>query len=137
MIFGIAAILILVMIFIGVAVPLSFLGGSFFVAFMGLGSTGTFATNAFYVLNSISMLAIPLFIVGGSLIERSGIANVLIRVADKMLHNVKGGLSATIPVVSCFLERCAVRRWQRRIRCRRPWCRSWRKKDTTRHIWLH
>ena len=102
MIFGIAAILILVMIFIGVAVPLSFLGGSFFVAFMGLGSTGTFATNAFYVLNSISMLAIPLFIVGGSLIERSGIANVLIRVADKMLHNVKGGLSATIPVVSCF-----------------------------------
>ena len=48
------------------------------------------------------MLAIPLFIVGGSLIERSGIANVLIRVADKMLHNVKGGLTATIPVVSCF-----------------------------------
>lgn len=51
------------------------------MAYMGLGSTGTFATNAFYILNSISMLAIPLFIVGGcSLIERSGIANVLIRV---------------------------------------------------------
>ena len=91
MIFGIAAVLILLMIFSGVAVPLAFLGGSFFVAYMGLGSTGTFATNAFYILNSISMLAIPLFIVGGSLIERSGIANVLIRVADKMLHNVKGG----------------------------------------------
>lgn len=102
MIFGIAAVLILLMIFSGVAVPLAFLGGSFFVAYMGLGSTGTFATNAFYILNSISMLAIPLFIVGGSLIERSGIANVLIRVADKMLHNVKGGLTATIPVVSCF-----------------------------------
>ena len=65
------------LIFSGVAVPLAFLGGSFFVAYMGLGSTGTFATNAFYILNSISMLAIPLFIVGGSLIERSGIANVL------------------------------------------------------------
>ena len=91
MIFGIAAVLILLMIFSGVAVPLAFLGGSFFVAYMGLGSTGTFATNAFYILNSISMLAIPLFIVGGSLIERSG-----------MLHNVKGGLTATIPVVSCF-----------------------------------
>lgn len=102
MIFGIAALLILTLIFTGVAVPLAFLGGSFFVAYMGLGSTGTFATNAFYILNSISMLAIPLFIVGGALIERSGIANVLIRVADKMLHNVKGGLTATIPVVSCF-----------------------------------
>lgn len=102
MIFGIAALLILTLIFMGVAVPLSFLGGSFFVAHMGLGSTGTFATNSFYILNSISMLAIPLFIVGGALIERSGIANVLIKVADKMLHNVKGGLTATIPVVSCF-----------------------------------
>lgn len=102
MIFSIAALLILVLIFTGVAVPLAFLGGSFFVAYMGLGSTGTFATNSFYILNSISMLAIPLFVVGGSLIERSGIANVLIRVADKMLHNVKGGLTATIPVVSCF-----------------------------------
>lgn len=102
MIFSIAALLILVLIFTGVAVPLAFLGGSFFVAYMGLGSTGTFATNSFYILNSISMLAIPLFVVGGSLIERSGIANVLIRVADKMLRNVKGGLTATIPVVSCF-----------------------------------
>ena len=53
MIFGIAAVLILLMIFSGVAVPLAFLGGSFFVAYMGLGSTGTFATNAFYILNSI------------------------------------------------------------------------------------
>ena len=31
MIFGIAAVLILLMIFSGVAVPLAFLGGSFFV----------------------------------------------------------------------------------------------------------
>lgn len=35
MIFGIAAVLILLMIFSGVAVPLAFLGGSFFVAYMG------------------------------------------------------------------------------------------------------
>ena len=46
MIFSIAALLILVLIFTGVAVPLAFLGGSFFVAYMGLGSTGTFATNS-------------------------------------------------------------------------------------------
>ena len=71
MIFSIAALLILVLIFTGVAVPLAFLGGSFFVAYMGLGSTGTFATNSFYILNSISMLAIPLGVVGGSVIDRS------------------------------------------------------------------
>ena len=108
MIFGIAAVLILLMIFSGVAVPLAFLGGSFFVAYMGLGSTGTFATNAFYILNSISMLAIPLFIVGGSLIERSGIANVLIRVADQ--------------------------HWQRLIHCQQLWCQNWKRKDMIKHI---
>ena len=51
MIFGIAAVLILLMIFSGVAVPLAFLGGSFFVAYMGLGSTGTFELY-FYVGDS-------------------------------------------------------------------------------------
>ena len=40
MIFSIAALLILVLIFTGVAVPLAFLGGSFFVAYMGLGEIG-------------------------------------------------------------------------------------------------
>ena len=34
MIFSIAALLILVLIFTGVAVPLAFLGGSFFVAYI-------------------------------------------------------------------------------------------------------
>lgn len=124
MIFSIAALLILVLIFTGVAVPLAFLGGSFFVAYMGLGSTGTFATNSFYILNSISMLAIPAFVVGGSLIERSGIANVLIRVADKMLRNVKGGLTATIRWFHVFSEHCADRPLLRQTLCLPQWYRS-------------
>lgn len=102
MIYTMAMLIILALIFTGVAIPLSFLGGSFFLAIFAGAKTGTFATNAYYMLDSISMLAIPLFIVGGQLVERSGIANVLIELGDRLLHKVKGGMTATIPVVSCF-----------------------------------
>ena len=55
------------MIFSGVAVPLAFFGRLLFLWHIwGLEVQERFATNAFYILNSISMLAIPLFIVGGS-----------------------------------------------------------------------
>lgn len=102
MIFVLSMVLILSLIFIGVSIPLSFLTGSFFLAIFAGAKVGSFATNAYYMLNSISMLAIPLFVVGGQLVERSGIANVLIEVGDRLLHKVKGGMAAAIPVVSCF-----------------------------------
>lgn len=102
MIFALSMLLILLLIFTGVAIPLSFLGGSFFLAIFAGARIGSFATNAYYMLDSIAMLAIPLFVVGGQLVERSGIANVLIDLGDRLLHKVKGGMAATIPVVSCF-----------------------------------
>lgn len=102
MIFALSMGFILLLIFIGVAIPLSFLGGAFFLAIFAGARTGSFATNAYYMLDSIAMLAIPLFVVGGQLVERSGIANVLIDLGDRLLHKVKGGMTATIPVVSCF-----------------------------------
>lgn len=102
MIFALSMALILLLIFSGVAIPLSFLSGSFFLALFAGARLGSFATTAYYMLDSIAMLAIPLFVVGGQLVERSGIANVLIELGDRLLHKVKGGMAATIPVVSCF-----------------------------------
>lgn len=102
MIFALAMGLILLFIFMGVSIPLSFLSGSFFLAIFAGARTGSFATNAYYMLDSIAMLAIPLFVVGGQLVEKSGIANVLIEVGDRLLRKVKGGMAAAIPVVSCF-----------------------------------
>ena len=102
MIFALAMGLILLFIFMGVSIPLSFLSGSFFLAIFAGARTGSFATNAYYMLDSIAMLAIPLSVVGGQLVEKSGIANVLIEVGDRLLRKVKGGMAAAIPVVSCF-----------------------------------
>lgn len=125
MIFAASMILILLLIFIGVAIPLAFLSGSFFLALFAGARAGSFATNAYYMLDSISMLAIPLFVVGGQLVERSGIANVLIELGDRLLHKVKGGMAATIPVVSCFSAPCAARPWQPQTPWPAPWPLIW------------
>lgn len=97
-----STVLILILIFLGMSVPFCFLAGSLLYVFMTGMSTGTFVSTAFYALNSTSTLAIPLFMLAGTLIEQSGIARTLIDLAEIMLRKIKGGMGATIPLVSCF-----------------------------------
>ena len=93
---------ILALIFLGMSVPFCFLSGSLLFAFIEGGSVGKFVSSAYYALDSFSTLAIPLFMIAGTLIEHSGIARTLIDLAEVMLKKVKGGMGATIPVVACF-----------------------------------
>lgn len=94
---------ILLLIFCGVGVPICFLAGSLFFAFVSGSSMGQFASGAYYGIGAAqAFLAIPLFLGAGIFIEKSGIAKVLIDLADKLLYKFKGGMAATIPVVSCF-----------------------------------
>ena len=97
------AIVILFLIFCGVGVPICVLGGSLFFAFVSGASVGNYASAAYYGIGAAqAFLAIPLFIGAGIFIEKSGIARVLVDLADKMLYRIKGGMAATIPVVACF-----------------------------------
>lgn len=93
---------ILILILLGMSVPWCFLCGSLLYVLTTGASTGSFVSTAFYSLESTSTLAIPLFMVAGTLLERSGIAGVLIDLAEKMMRKFKGGMGATIPVVACF-----------------------------------
>jgi|GEM_PF-6459702 len=103
MVIGVSVLLILVLIFLGLGVPLSFMIGSVYYAIVGHNSVGNFAYNAYYSIgNSPALLAIPLFLAAGAFIEKSGIAKVLIDLGDRMLYKIKGGMTATIPLVSCF-----------------------------------
>lgn len=98
----ISTIAILVLIFLGMSVPFCFLSGSLLYVLLTGMSAGTFVSTSFYALNSTSTLAIPLFMLAGTLIEKSGIARVLIDLAELILRKVKGGMGATIPLVACF-----------------------------------
>jgi len=97
-----SAILILVLIMLGMSIPYCFLAGSLFFAFAGGGGLNSFASTGYYALDAYSMVAMPLFMLAGSLIERSGIAETLVDLGEGMLKKVKGGMGATIPLVSCF-----------------------------------
>lgn len=102
MTFMIAAAAILALIFMGMSIPYTFLSGSILFCLIEGAKMNWFPSTGYYSMESYSMLAMPLFIVAGSLIDSSGIARRLVDLGEIMLHKVKGGLAATIPVVSSF-----------------------------------
>ncbi|MCI9133112.1 MAG: TRAP transporter large permease [Lachnospiraceae bacterium] len=94
--------LILFLIFVGVAVPFSFLSGCIIFCLWTGSSTGNFIQTSFTALNSYSIIAMPMFMIAGTLIDKSGIAATLIAAAQKLVGKVKGGMAMTIPIVACF-----------------------------------
>jgi len=98
----IATAAVLVLIFAGMSIPVCFLLGSVLYCVLSGSSFNFFMGQAFYSLDSNSLLAIPLFTLAGVLIDKCGIARVLVDAGERLLKGVKGGMGATIPVVSCF-----------------------------------
>ena len=97
-----AAIIILLLIFAGMGLPYCFLCGSLFFAFCTGKGINAFASSGYYALDSYALVALPLFIMAGTLIERSNIATKLVDLGERCLRRFKGGMGATIPLVSCF-----------------------------------
>ncbi|MCI8399321.1 MAG: TRAP transporter large permease [Oscillibacter sp.] len=102
MTFLIASGVILLLIFLGMSIPYTFMAGSTLFCIIEGAKMNWFPSTGYYSMESYSMLAMPLFIAAGSLLERSGIASRLVDLGEIMLRKVKGGLAATIPVVSAF-----------------------------------
>ncbi len=48
------------------------------------------------------LLAIPFFILSGNVMEKAGISGRLIKLAEKCLGHIKGGMAIVCVVVSCF-----------------------------------
>jgi len=94
--------IILGLIFLGVAVPFSFLSGCIIFCLWTGASTGNFIQTSFTALNSYSIIAMPMFMICGTLIDRSGIAQTLIVAAKKLVGKIKGGMAMTVPIVACF-----------------------------------
>lgn len=96
----ISIMIILIFIFLGMHIATCFLVGSIAYCLLSGSSFSFFATQAYYALDSQSLLAIPLFVLAGILIDMCGIGKVLVDLGEKLMKNVKGGMGAAIPVVS-------------------------------------
>ena len=59
-----------------------------------------FAVKGFTNLDSITMLAMPMFIFAGSLMEHGGIGDKLLGACYQVIGSIKGGLGAVVPISS-------------------------------------
>jgi C4-dicarboxylate transporter DctM subunit len=97
--FGVALVLALLNIPIAVA-----LGGAAIVTIwvFGLAPLDAVPSLAYSSIAKFTILAVPYFIIAGYLLERSGIAERLIALADQLVGGLKGGLAYVTIVVSVF-----------------------------------
>lgn len=98
----ITIIILLILMFLGMPISFSFLFSSV-VYFIISGETlSTIAPTTFFSLQNPSLIALPLFVVAGNLMEASEIATKLVDLSEFLLKRVKGGLGSVIPLASMF-----------------------------------
>lgn len=83
---------VILLMFVGVPVGLSFgLGGFILCGYYDIGITGALSAS-FNKLNMFAMMALPLFILLGSLMNQGGLAKLLIDFVNSLVGRRKGGL---------------------------------------------
>lgn len=97
-----SCLLVLIFIALGMPVLFCFLVGSLFFFILSGESMGSVVRDAFFSLNKYALLAVPLFMIAGKLMEISEIASRLIDFSRALLKKFKGGMGAIIPVASMF-----------------------------------
>ena len=98
----VCSLLIIALIVFGKTVSSSFLFGALLYLIWTGQPMGSVASTAFYALERSTLLAIPLFMLAGGLMEAAGIAEQLINFCAALLRKLKGSLGATIPLASMF-----------------------------------
>ncbi len=102
MLVAIAVIVLIVVLLLGVPIPFAFFASSLVIV-IGGGYDYTFLLPyGFSKVSSLILVAIPLFILAGNLMEKSGIGEGLINWVEMFVGRVKGGLGAVM-VISCAL----------------------------------
>jgi tripartite ATP-independent transporter DctM subunit len=95
-----AIVILVVLLLFGVPIPFAFFASTLFIVFFGGEDHSSLMRYGYTKTGSIILCAIPMFILAGSLMEKSGIAESLVRLVNMFVGRVKGGLG-TVMVVSC------------------------------------
>ncbi|MDR2088184.1 MAG: TRAP transporter large permease [Clostridiales Family XIII bacterium] len=98
----IAVLVLLVVLLIGVPIPFAFFASTFTLVVLGDYDYSFLLPYGYNKASSIILVAIPLFVFAGSLMEKSGIGESLVNLVDVFVGRVKGGLGAVM-VISCAL----------------------------------
>lgn len=100
----VALFILIVTLIIGVPVPVSFMASCAWLIFFGCEGAGYQPTQllpyGFSQMNSVSLIAIAMFILAGGVMERGRIAEKLIDMVDVFVGHIRGGLGI-VAVISC------------------------------------
>lgn len=96
----ISFLLLFVALFIGIPVPFAFFASTLFLVISRGYSPSFLLPYSYGKMSALVLLAIPLFIMAGELIEKGKIGEKLIDLVDIIVGRVRGGLGVVM-VVSC------------------------------------
>ncbi|MDF3003144.1 MAG: dicarboxylate transporter, DctM subunit [Bacillota bacterium] len=102
MLVAIAVIVLIIILLLGVPIPFAFFASTLVIVVGGSYDYTFLLPYGFSKVSSLILVAIPLFILAGNLMERSGIGEGLINWVEMFVGRVKGGLGAVM-VISCAL----------------------------------
>lgn len=100
---------VVIIMFIGVPVAFAFaLGGFLLCEIYGIGITGAISAS-FNRLNMYSLMALPLFVLLGALMNRGDLARILINFVNSLVGRKKGGLGTVLILANAiFGAMCGV-----------------------------
>ncbi len=102
MILAFTLLILCVGLILGMSVPLAFGLTMIYLAFAGGHDVTTLLPSGHWRMNALVLLAIPLFIMAGGLMERGKIAAPLVSLAELFVGRIRGGLSAAAVVASAI-----------------------------------
>lgn len=100
MIVFISLVILIVSLIIGIPVPFAFFATTFYMIIVGGYDPSFLLPYGFYKESTIVLLAIPLFIMAGGIIEKGNIGRALIRFVEMFVGRIKGSLGAVMVVSS-------------------------------------
>ncbi len=95
-------ILLCSLLVIGVAVPMAFGAVLIIISLFGGHDVSGFMPAGHWKMNTIVLLAIPLFILAGGIMERGKIAAPLVSLAELLVGRMRGGLTAAAVFASAI-----------------------------------
>ena len=98
----IAIVLLILLLMVGIPVPAAFFGTTLFLVFSCGYSLDFLVPYAYSKTSNFVLLAIPLFIIAGGIIERSDLGAHLVNFVNLLVGRVKGSLGM-VAVIACAL----------------------------------
>lgn len=91
-----------IMLLIGVPIGIALAGSMILLLFVEPVTSMTFITQAMYTgVGNFTLLALPFFIISGSIMEKGGISKRIVSFANSLLGNTTGGLGM-VSILACM-----------------------------------